>query len=575
MNVIVIVNDTLRRDHVAAYGAPAPWSRPGHEGEPFIHTPNLDRLAAESAVFDRFYCFSYPTIPCRYDQMTGRYGFPFKGWQPLEPDDVVLSEIVRKRGYTPMLIFDTPPLGNDDYNFTRGFAGWWWIRGQHQDRFVTDPIEVTLPAAPHKLKSPEATRLYLRNTAERRYERDWMCGRTTSAAMDWLERNYTRDGFVLWIDMWDPHEPFDAPAYDVRRYADPGYRGEWVIYPRYGRHEYLSPEEASHVRALYASLVTLCDRWLGRFLEKVETLGLDRNTLVVYTTDHGHLFGEHDLEGKPTGSLGKLYEVTTRIPLMIRHPKGVGAGRRVQGIAQQPDLLPTILEFLDVPIPETVQGKSLWPLISGEADRIRDFALSGRFPIGAGVPLIRAQAQMARVFDGYAGSDLALDPITITTEDWALICPPAGGPRELYDLRGDPGQLTNLAAVRPDVADDLQRKMLGFLEEIGTPERRIAPYRPGHEGRGRPLTPGPSPAKRERGAEGGVRAIEPDRPLYVVEDGRGHRLAFPTEAEARECLVPALPVQEVRKVPFGSLLEEDAKALVHVYEQYYWASDLA
>ena len=76
MNVIVLMNDTLRRDHVTAYGVAPPWTRPGHAGEPFIRTPNLDRLAAKSALFERFYCASYPTIPCRYDLFTGRFGFP-------------------------------------------------------------------------------------------------------------------------------------------------------------------------------------------------------------------------------------------------------------------------------------------------------------------------------------------------------------------------------------------------------------------------------------------------------------------------------------------------------------------
>ena len=105
------------------------------------------------------------------------------------------------------------------------------------------------------------------------------------------------------------------------------------------------------MRALYAAQVTLVDRWVGRLLEKIATLGLDRNTLIVYLSDHGHLFAEHGLQGKPTGPLGMLYEVTTRVPLLIRHPDGLGAGRRVAGIAQHPDILPTILDFLNVPTP--------------------------------------------------------------------------------------------------------------------------------------------------------------------------------------------------------------------------------
>ena len=489
--------------------------------------PAEARLASQSALFDRFYCASYPTIPCRYDQLTGRYGFPVRGWQPLEPDDVILSELVRAAGHTPMLIFDTPPLGNDDYNYTRGFAGWWWVRGQHADRYVTAPIDVTLPAAPHKLKNTTATRLYLRNTADRRYERDWMCGRTLSAAIDWLESNYKLDGFVLWIDMWDPHEPFDAPEFDLARYVDPTYYGESVIYPRYGRHEFLSDAESNQVRALYASLVTLCDRWLGRLLEKVETLGLDRNTLIVHTTDHGHLFGEHGLEGKPTGPLGKLYEPTTRIPLLIRHPAGLGAGRRVAGIAQQPDLLPTILDFLGVPTPASVQGKSLWPLIEGSADRLHACALSGRFSRSAGLSMAQARGEVARVFDGYAGSDRAGEPITLTTEDWAFICPPGGGRRELYDLRTDPGQSADLVSARPDVAADLQQQLLSSLEAIGAPPARVDPYRP--------MAPTAEPL------------LDPQTPLFAMSAGRGHTLAFPTEAEAAEC-VAAIPGASIRRL---------------------------
>ena len=209
MNVVVIMSDTFRRDHLAAYGDPAPWSHPGHEGEQFIHTPNLDRLAAESALFDRFYVSSYPTVPCRYDLLTGRFGFTTRGWQPLERGDVVLPELLSAAGITTMAIFDTPMLATDSYNYTRGFAGWDFVRGQHGDRYVVDPMDVPLPAPPHKVKA--GTRAYLRNTAFRRSENDWMCAQTCTRAMDWLERNRKSDGFFLWIDMWDPHEPFDAP----------------------------------------------------------------------------------------------------------------------------------------------------------------------------------------------------------------------------------------------------------------------------------------------------------------------------------------------------------------------------
>ena len=150
MNVIVIMNDSLRRDHINAYGVPAPWERPGHSGEPFIDTPNLDRLAAQSAIFDRCYIASYPTIPNRRDLLTGRWGLIETGWEPLRAEDVLLPEVARKAGIVTQLFFDTLPMGSDGYGFRRGFDGWEWIRGQHNDFLDHRPQRpgALLPAPP-------------------------------------------------------------------------------------------------------------------------------------------------------------------------------------------------------------------------------------------------------------------------------------------------------------------------------------------------------------------------------------------------------------------------------------------
>lgn len=158
-NVILIMSDSLRRDHVGCYG------------NPWIRTPSLDRLAESATVFDRAYIASYPTIPNRTDLYTGRYGFAYRGWQPLEPRDVILSEIIKPHGYTSALVFDTPPLGSLSYNFMRGFDSWQWIRGQHGDRYITDPkVPTPIPADRHKVRSWEGTQRYLRNQARRRHQ---------------------------------------------------------------------------------------------------------------------------------------------------------------------------------------------------------------------------------------------------------------------------------------------------------------------------------------------------------------------------------------------------------------------
>lgn len=279
----------------------------------------------------------------------------------------ILPEWLETRDYVSMLVFDTPALAADEYNFTRGFTAWEWVRGQHRDRWITDPVDVPLSAARYKTKSPTGLRLYLLNATRRRYERDWMCAKTALAACDWLERNRTHERFFLWVDMWDPHDPFDSPDYDLARYADPSYRGEAIIYPKYGRAEYMAPDELNDVRARYSAKVQFADRSVGRILDCLQTLGLDRNTLVIHTTDHGHLFGDHGLQGKPTGLLGRLYEPSIRLPLLIRHPDGIGQGRRIAALVQPPDVTATILDAAGVLVPEGVQGNSLLPLMAGTA----------------------------------------------------------------------------------------------------------------------------------------------------------------------------------------------------------------
>ena len=355
MNVIFIMNDSFRRDHLGCYG------------NSWIRTPNLDRFAQHAAVFDQFYIASYPTIPNRWDLCTGHFGFPFRGWQPLGPDDVTWGQLLSEHSVHTQMIWDTPMLATHNYNYTRGFNGITFVRGQKGDPWITDPsLPIRMPAQPHKILNAASLATYLRNHFNRRYEREFCVGRTISEATDWLETNYKHNSFFLYIDMWDPHEPFDCPQYDYQLYAEPDYDGDKMIYPKYGRHTYMTEDEVKHTRALYAGECTLVDRWLGYFLDTAEKLGLFKNTLIIWTTDHGHLFAEHDLQGKPGAELGTLYEITTRIPLLVHHPEGFGAGKRIKGIVQPPDILPSLLEFLEIPVPSHIQGKSFWPIVTGE-----------------------------------------------------------------------------------------------------------------------------------------------------------------------------------------------------------------
>ena len=125
MNFIVIVSDTFRYDYLGA------------NGNAWIKTPELDAFSRLAVNFDRCTIASFPTIPTRTDWFTGRYGFPFHGWQPLDPKATVLAQVLREAGYVNQLITDNPHLMNATQNFQRAFHGAEWIRGQEGDVHLT------------------------------------------------------------------------------------------------------------------------------------------------------------------------------------------------------------------------------------------------------------------------------------------------------------------------------------------------------------------------------------------------------------------------------------------------------
>ena len=537
MNVILIVNDTFRRDHLGCYG------------NDWIETPNLDTFAERSMAFDQYYIASYPTVPNRWDMAVGRFGFPTRGWEPLQQRDMTLAQMLARQGVHTQMIWDTPMLGMHDYNYTRGFQGIEFVHGQKNDPWITNPdLPVRFPAQPHKIKSVKSLDGYLRNHFDRRHEHQFPVARTMSQAIEWLETNYNHERFFLYVDMWDPHEPFDSPWYDYEHYAAPDYRGDEITYPQYGRPTYLTEAEQRDIRARYAGCATLVDRWVGAFLDMAERLHLFDDTLILWTTDHGHLFGEHDLQGKPGAEMGRLYEETTRIPLLVHHPAGLGAGEHIPGIVQPPDLLPSILEFMEVPVPDIVEGRSFWPLARGEASQGRDYAFSNRYPQGAGTV-------DGAAFDGWVGSERTVEPGTVTNDRWAYICMPWGMPSELYNLEDDPEQAHNIIDDHPEVAVQMKAAWLSFLEEHDASEARIRPFRE---------------------TTGDVHAMARGK-VYAFRDDLGQWIAFPTERQAQEAAylpnAPGAP-RKIEEITFGQLLADNPKNLVHLFDQYYWAEDL-
>lgn len=354
MNVICVLLDTLRRDHLGCYG------------NANIHTPNLDRFANNGAKFSNAYIGSYPCMPARQDLWTGQLNFFWRGWSPLEYDQEDIITKINQNGNTSMLVTDHYHLwqhGSGNYHFN--FNGMELIRGQENDNWITDPnLDIRYPASKEKLN--RNWERYARNTAHFTSEEDYFAGQVFQKSMDWVERNKDLDDFFLMIDCFDPHEPFDPPQKYIEMY-DPDYNGESIIWPRYGNTNKLTPEELKHVHALYCAEVTYVDHWFGKFYDKLEEQGLLENTMVVVTSDHGFLFGEHSWLGKHARI---LFQDIARTPLMVNSPE-VKAGTEYNELVQMVDLSPTILKTLGIEVPSSMHGKSLTALWN-EGDRSAD-----------------------------------------------------------------------------------------------------------------------------------------------------------------------------------------------------------
>ena len=244
MNVIWVISDTFRRDHLGCYGNRA------------IQTPSLDAFAGRSVRFDRHYIASFPTMPTRADYLTGRWTGSFMDWEPIPENQVTLPGILAQKGFSTTAIVDTPFYLRNGMNYDRGFSTFFETPGQN-------------------MIQPEGPEV----------------------------RHYQEDFFLL-VDTWDPSEPWDAPDF-YTELSWPNYDGE-IIQPAYDRWQNrpdlnLTEEKVKKAHACYCGEITMVDTWFGYFLRRLENMGLMENTAIIFTSDHGFYFGEHGgLFGKMT-----------------------------------------------------------------------------------------------------------------------------------------------------------------------------------------------------------------------------------------------------------------------------------
>ena len=424
MNCVLIIVDSWRQDHCGCYG------------NKWIQTPNLDRLAAESALFTRAYPESLPTLPVRRALHTGRRVYPFRGhryqkgdfqgapgWGPIEEELDTVSELLQEQGYRTAFITDTYHQFKASKNFQRGFDEWQWIRGQEDDcsrsgpRVGDEAIARHIPLDQRNTERWEGHRIYLTNVAQRQNEEDYFPAQVFRAGAEWLYRNKDADRFFLVLDSFDPHEPWDPPTY-YRRMYDPDDDVTDVIWSTYGSAEGFSPRELTRMRANYAGECTLVDRWLGHFLASLRSSGRLDDTVVALISDHGHNLGDANLTGKQGYPLTRA---VADLIMMIRHPEGDAAGTRCDALCYNFDLTVTLMQMLGQDIPGQMGGINLWPVVRGDRPG-RDHVTVAWGP-----------------------------EVTFIDDNWWCNDVFWGGAPLLHDLRTDPALTRNVAAQHPEV----------------------------------------------------------------------------------------------------------------------------
>lgn len=479
-NILFICTDQQRGDSLRCTGAT--WAV----------TPNLDKLAGEGALFKNCYVQNPVCSPSRASLFTGKYvanhGLYANG-VPLPVDQKMFTRTLADAGYdcgmigkqhlSPCDNWQTEPRRDDGYRYFK------WAHGPNHRALENDYhawLRSTQPEI-HAQIFPEVganeSTAYgnkakmgtpIDSVPKEAHYSHWVA----DCALEFI--NHEREeneSFCLVANFFDPHHPFGAPQefrdlINTDAIPDPNTRDdelsnkppEQTFYSEKsyagvapGFKDY-TQEQIREIRAQYWAMIALIDYEIGRILSALDSAGLAEDTLVVFTSDHGEMLGNHQqlLKGP------QLYDDLTHVPLIARWPGKVTAGQIVDELVQWVDLPATFLDASACASDNSIQGDSLLPLITTQNSAWRDWAISE-----------------------YRDSGFTTDPKIMTTmlryENWKLIiwhgAPATNGQRngEMYDLSNDPHELFNLFH-EPEYAETRRKLKIKLLDVMAETEDR-------------------------------------------------------------------------------------------------------
>jgi choline-sulfatase len=344
----------------------------GCYGDPLVQTPNLDRLAANGVLFENTYCNSPICVPSRMAMLTGRHPYQNEVWTNSHSLDSSLPTVAHAMGavgYQPVLVGRMHAVGPDQlHGYTERYVGDHsgnYIGGRGPDRGVLDGTA-----------GPDRVSLVKSGPGQSAYEvhDDYV----TVATVDYLNRlgvKQKADGalapFSLSVGLMLPHPPYVARQEDYAHYVE-----KMTLPKRPQAHEQVShpflrawrehtnivevsDEEILRSRAAYWGLVHRVDIMIGRILQALEANGFADNTMIIYTSDHGDMQGEHGLWWKHV-----FYEESVKVPLIVAWPGVIAGGQRSDRVISALDVNATMLDALGAPPLPHSPGRSFLGLVS-------------------------------------------------------------------------------------------------------------------------------------------------------------------------------------------------------------------
>lgn len=452
MNILWFCTDQQRFDTLGCYG------------NPWVKTPNLDRLAQMGVRFTQAYSQSPVCAPSRGSFLTGRYprtcGVRQNG-QDIPPTERLLPKLLRDQaGFTCGL---SGKLHISACNQATGRArepriddGYDYFQWSHHPselgsngNWPTNDYTIWLESQGVSYKTETLPQCrYVQTGMPEQYHQTTWC---VNAAIDYIRSASAHHRpWLFSVNVYDPHHPFDPPADYLKRYLDmldklplPNYQpGELENKPYFqtvdhggaydtpGNYPFdpMTPDDHRYLRAAYWAMIDLIDAQLGRLLDYLEESGQLEDTLIIFTSDHGESLGDHGIYLKGP----YFYECNVHVPLIIAWPGKIPAGRVSDALVELVDLAPTLCDAAGIPQDPGMQGRSLWPLLTGSQplDLHRDSVYCEYY--NSNIKHRNPLAFDTMVFDG------RYKLVKVHDRDHQMTCQ-----GELYDLAEDPQERCN------------------------------------------------------------------------------------------------------------------------------------